>query len=69
MTLVQYMWYNSTLPRELSYTILVLLPKLNTDTRWIDLIKFLCKFVETIINTMVKTTVQFLDVLHGFYAC
>ena len=69
MAPVRYIWEYSTLPTDLSWTILVLLPKGNADTRSIGLLEVLWKLVESIIDTWIKTTVMFHDILHGFIAC
>ena len=68
VTLVQYMWDHRTLPTELSWIILVFIPKINTDTQGIVLLKVLWNIVEAVISTQVKMVVQFHDVLHGFCA-
>ena len=62
------MWDHRTLPTELSWTILVFIPKINTDTQGVVLLKILWKIVEAVISTWVKMAVQFHDVLHGFCA-
>ena len=56
------------LPTELSWNILLLIPKGNTYTCGIGLLEFLWKVVEAIIDTWIKTAVTFHDVLHGFCA-
>ena len=68
MTLFHRMWEHSTLPTDPIWTILVLLPRLNADTQGINLIEVLWKDVEAVIDTWVKTSVQFHDILHGFRA-
>ena len=52
------MWDHRTLPTELSWTILVFIPKINTDTQGVVLLKILWKIVEAVINTWVKMAVQ-----------
>ena len=64
--LVHHTWDNSTLPTDLSWTILVLLLKVNVDTRWISLIKVLWKAVNAVIDTWVNMVVKFHAVLHVF---
>ena len=57
------------LPIELSWTILVFLPKCKVNNRGIGTLEVLWKVVEAIIDTHIKTAVIFNDVLHGFRAC
>ena len=45
---------------------MVLIPKVNEDTRWIELIEVVWKVVEAVIDTRIKTVVQCNDVLYGF---
>ena len=66
--IVQYMWSTGEISRELGWTILVLIPKLNTDTRGIGLLETLWKVVEAIINTRLRSSIQFHNVLHRFRA-
>ena len=47
-------------------TVLVLIPKVNEDTRWIELIEVVWKVVEAVIDARIKTVVQCNDVLYGF---
>ena len=68
MALVQHMWYHSTLPTELSWTILVLTPKGNADTREMGILEVLWNVVKAIIDTLIKMAVIFHEVLHGFCA-
>ena len=53
---------------DLRWKILVLIPKVNVDTWGVSFLEVLCKVVEDIIGTRVKTTVKFHDILHGFRA-
>ena len=57
------------LPTDMIWTILVLLPKVNTYTCGIGLLLVLWKAVEDIIYTHINMAVMFNDVLHGFCAC
>ena len=66
--IVQYMWSTGEISRELGWTILVLIPKLNTDNRGIGLLETLWKVVEAIINTRLQTSIQFHNILHGLHA-
>ena len=63
------MWENSTLQMELILTILVLILKYTVGTRVIWLIKVLWNLLKAIIDTRVKMTIMFYDVLHGFFDC
>ena len=68
VTLVQHMWENSTLLTELTWTLLVLLPKVKANTEGIGLLEVLWKVIKNIIDTQVNTDVQFYEVLIGFCA-
>ena len=54
------------IPQELGWTILVLIPKGNMDTRGIGLLNTLWKVVEALIYTCLRASIQFHEVLHGF---
>ena len=47
---------------------MVLTPKGNVDTWGIGLLEFIWKVVEAVIDTLIKTAIQFDDVLPGFRA-
>ena len=49
--------YPGEIPQELGWTILVLIPKGNTDTWGIDLLETMCKFFESIINTLLRVSI------------
>ena len=66
--LIQFLWENGSIPMELGLTVLVLIQKENTDNRWIGMLEVVCKVVGAMINTRIKTVVQFHNVLHGFCA-
>ena len=53
----------------LSWTILVLISKVNAYTQGIGLIGVLFKVVEVLSDTCIKAVVMFHDILHGFIAC
>ena len=53
------MWENGSIPTELGCTVLVMIPKGNTDTRGIGLLGVVWKVVEAVIDTRIKTGVQF----------
>ena len=46
--------------------ILVLIIKCNTDTHYIDLLELLWKVVEAIIDTRLRASVRFHEILHRF---
>ena len=56
------------LPMDLSWNILVLLPKVNADTQGIGWFDVLWKVMESVINTQIKMVMNLHDVLHGFLA-
>ena len=66
--LAQYMWQHVEIPAELIWTILVLVPNLNTDTWGVGLLETFWKVVEAIIDTRIKACSTFHEVLHGFCA-
>ena len=47
---------------------MVLFTKGNADTKGIGLLEVILKVVEAVINTQIKSVVQFHNVLHGFCA-
>ena len=50
--LVHHMWRTGDITQELGWKILVLIPKGNTDTRFIGLLETLWKAVEALIGTL-----------------
>ena len=52
----------------LSWTILVLISKVNAYTQGIGLIGVLFKVVEVLSDTCIKAVVMFHDILHGFFS-
>jgi Reverse transcriptase (RNA-dependent DNA polymerase) len=67
VTMVEHIWNTGHIPTELTWTILVLIPKDGgTATRGIGLTETLWKIIEAIINTRVKQVTKFHDILHGF---
>ena len=58
---------NGSIPMELGWTVLVLIPKGNADTRGIRLLGVIWKVVEAVIDTRIKTVAKFYDVLHEFH--
>ena len=66
--MVQYMWDTGSIPTELVWTFLMLILKGKADTQGIGLLEFVWKLTELVINTRIKSAVDFHDVLHGFRA-
>ena len=61
--MLQYMWEAGSIPTELGCTILVLITKVRDNTRGIGLLEVIQKLVEAVINTIIKVTVEFHDIL------
>ena len=59
------MWETGSIPEELVWTVLVLIPKGNAD---IGLIEVVWKVVGTMIDTRIKSVVQLHNVLYGYRA-
>ena len=66
--MIQFMSHIGSIPTELGCTVLVLIQKLKTDTWVIGLLEVVWKVVEVVIDTRIKTVVQFHNFLHGFCA-
>ena len=62
------MLYTSFIPEELVWAALVLNPKGNADTWGIGILEVVWKVVEAVIDTWIKSVVQFYDVMHCFCA-
>jgi Reverse transcriptase (RNA-dependent DNA polymerase) len=63
------MWETGEIPTELTWTILVLVPKGNGDSRGIGLLESLQKLSDTIMDTRLKASIRFHEMLHaGFRA-
>ena len=60
----QYMWKHRDILREIGWKILVMIHKGNTDTRGIGLFESLWKVEEAIINTCLRASICFHNVLH-----
>ena len=54
LELTQYMWQHMEIPTDMVWTILFLIPKVNTDTQVIFLLETLWKLVEAIIDTYLR---------------
>jgi hypothetical protein len=67
LQMVHHIWNTGEIPTELTWTILVLIPKGDgTQTRGIGLNETLWKILEAIVDTRVKADVVFHDILRGF---
>ena len=66
--IVQRMWRMGEVPQEFGWTVLVLVRKGTTDTRGIGLLENLWKVVEALIDTYIRASIQFHDVLHGLWS-
>ena len=63
------MWKNGSTPTELDSNVMAQTPKGNAYTWGIGLVEVVWKVVKEVIDTRIKTVVQFHNVLHGFCAC
>ena len=66
--IIHFMWETGCILTKLGFSVLVMIPKLNADTQGIRLIEVVWKVAEAVIDTLIKSVVQFHDVLHGFCA-
>ena len=66
--IVQYMCIIGEMRQELGWTILIFIPRGNTDTQGIRLMEMLWNFVEALIDAHLRSIIRFHDVLHGFCA-
>ena len=64
--IIQFMWETRFIPTELGWNVLVLIPKVNADTRGIGLLEVVWKVVEAVIDTWIKSLVQFHNECTGF---
>ena len=62
------MWETGSISIELEWTLLVLITKGNSDTPGIGMLEVFWRVVEAVIDTPIKSLVQFHDVLHGVFA-
>ena len=62
------MWETGSIPTELLWTALLLIPKLNVDNWGIGILEVFWKVVEEVIENQINSVVQFHDGLHGFCA-
>ena len=68
MDITQCTWHHGDILKGPGWKILALIPKVNMDTWGIGLLGFLCNVVEAIINTRLRESLRFHDVLHGLHA-
>ena len=61
------MWQHKYIPTELGCNILVLITKYNTDNRGISLLESLWKVVKAIIDTRLRSSISFQNILHVFH--
>ena len=67
--LVQNIWETGEIPRQMLWTIMVLIPKGNSgDFRGIGLLEVLWKVLEKVINARLSSSIDLHDALHGFRA-
>jgi hypothetical protein len=64
--LIQHIFRASRLPTELSWSVVVLIPKGSVGCRGIGLLEVVWKVVSSIIDIQLKNAIQFHDSLHGF---
>ena len=64
--LVQLIWEHRNIPKEMGWTILILIPKGNPYNQGVGLLEFLWKLMEAIIDTCIKKDVILHDILYGF---
>ena len=62
------MWDTRPIQTKLGRTVLVLIPKVNADNGGIRMLEIVWKVVEAVIDTHIKSVVQFHNVLHRFHA-
>jgi hypothetical protein len=65
--IIQHMWYTGEIPTKLTWTILVLIPKGDGNSRGIGLMETLQKLSDIIMDTStrIKAAVSFHSILHG----
>ena len=66
--IIRFIWDTGFIPTELGWTVLVIIPKVNSANQGIRLLEVVWKVVEEVIDTRIKSVVQFHDILHGFCA-
>ena len=62
------MWDTGYVQMELVWNVLLLIPKGNVYNWGVGFLEVVWKVVDAVIDTLIKSVVQFHDVLHGFCA-
>ena len=62
------MWETGSIPIELGWNVLVILPKGNSYNRGVGMLDVVSKVVEVVIYTRITTVFQFHNILHRFRA-
>ena len=66
---VTHIWETGAIPQEMAWGILILLPKaVEGQFRGIGLLEIVWKLVSRVLDTRIKTAIDFHDCLHGFRA-
>ena len=67
VALVQNIWETGEIPRQMLWTIMVLIPKGNSgDFRGIALLEVIWKVVEKVIDARLSSSIDLHDAFHGF---
>jgi hypothetical protein len=64
--LVQHMFAEGAIPQELSWSVLVLIPKESGGMRGIGLLEVIWKVCSSIINSRLQNGIEYYEALHGF---
>ena len=64
--ILQQMWRTGEIPQDMGWTVLLLIPKVNTGTWGIGLLETLWKVVEALIDTCIRARLHLHDVFHVF---
>jgi hypothetical protein len=65
-TVIQHIFNTGEIPEEMTWSILVLIPKTSGGTRGIGLLEIMWKVISSIINNRLQESIPFHDSLHGF---
>lgn len=66
---IQHIFETGEIPEEMTWSILVLIPKTSGGTRGIGLLETMWKAVSAIINSRLQESIPLHDALHGFRKC
>ena len=66
--MVHFMWDHGTIPTGMVFIILILIPKVNSDTQEKGLLEVIWKVMDAINDTRIKKSVKFHAILRGFCA-